>query len=93
MIKFMSSKAKQSKQARRRLEFESWFEGLDEESQQETTLKYLRSLDPQSLKRLYEAVDLYRKADKILKDKVKEPEQEPEQTQELNILNSNAEKK
>lgn len=70
---------KRAREAQRKLEFQGWFDGLDEESQQETTLKYLRSLDSSSLRRLYEAVDLFRKADKILKDKVKEPEPEQEQ--------------
>lgn len=74
---------KKQREDRRRLEFQDWFDGLDEESQQETTLKYLRSLDSISLRRLYEAVDLYRKADKILRDKVKDPDPEQEQGQDI----------
>lgn len=73
---FMSRKQRDEK---RRLEFQGWFDGLDEESQQETTLKYLRRLDTISLRRLYEAVDLYRKADKILKDKVRDPVSDSDQ--------------
>lgn len=72
MFKFMNHK-------RRAPEIDSWFDDLDDESQQETALKYLRRLDNISLKRLYEAVDLYRKADKILREKVKEPEPEEEE--------------
>lgn len=72
MLGFMGKKSRQ----KRNLEFQGWFDELDEESQQETTLKYLRKLDSLSLKRLYETVELYRKADKILKDKVKDPEPE-----------------
>lgn len=51
----------------------NWFDELDTESQQDTCIKYLRSLDKTSLKRLYEAVDLYRKGDVAL-GRVKEPE-------------------
>lgn len=78
MLGFMSKKSRQ----KRSLEFQGWFDELDEESQQETTLKYLRKLDALSLKRLYEAVDLYRKADKILKDKVKDPAPEEQKEDE-----------
>lgn len=58
----------------------SWdkmFSSLDDETRQETALRYLRDIDDRSLRKLYEAVDLYRKADKILRDKVKDPEPEP----------------
>lgn len=54
-----------------------WFDELDAESKQETCIKYLRSLDKTSLKRLYEAVDFYRQGDTVL-GKVKEPELEPD---------------
>ena len=74
------------KHKRRASEAESWFDDLDDESQQETALKYLRRLDNVSLKRLYEAVDLYRKADKILREKVKEPEPEEEEQIDNNEL-------
>lgn len=50
-----------------------WLDELDDESKQETVIKYLRSLDNKSLKKLYEAVDLYRQGDDKLK-KVVEPE-------------------
>lgn len=57
-----------------------FFETFDDETKQETCIKYLRKLDAASLKKLYAAVDLYRDGDKIL-TKVKEPEPEiPEQT-------------
>lgn len=76
-------KLSQQRRAKRRAQLEvnwdSMFNSLDEETRQETALRYLRDIDNQSLKRLYEAVDLYRKADKILKEKVKDPE--PEQPQ------------
>lgn len=52
-----------------------WLDELDDESKQETVIKYLRSLDNKSLKKLYEAVDLYRQGDDKLK-KVVEPETE-----------------
>ena len=55
-----------------------WLDELDDESKQETVIKYLRSLDKTSLKRLYSAVDLYRQGDLELK-KVVEPEPEPEE--------------
>lgn len=51
-----------------------WFDELDAETQQETAIKYLRRLDTKSLKKLYEAIDLYRQADKILNQSVKDPE-------------------
>lgn len=56
-----------------------WLDELDDESKQETVIKYLRSLDNKSLKKLYEAVDLYRQGDDKLK-KVVEPE--PEESEE-----------
>lgn len=55
-----------------------WLDELDDESKQETVIKYLRSLDNKSLKKLYEAVDLYRQGDDKLK-KVVEPETENEE--------------
>ena len=53
---------------------DQWFSELDDETQQETTIKYLRKLDNTSLKNLYEAVDHYRQGDKILQKKVKDPD-------------------
>ncbi len=82
---------KKRREDKRRLELQGWFDGLDEESQQETTLKYLRKLDAISLRRLYESVDLYRKADKILRDKVRDPE--PEETDGSDITVSGEDKK
>ena len=58
-----------------------WLDELDDESKQETVIKYLRSLDNKSLKKLYEAVDLYRQGDDKLK-KVVEPEPEQETNEE-----------
>lgn len=76
-------KLAQQRKARRRtqldINWDTMYNSLDEETQQETALRYLRAIDGNSLKRLYEAVELYRKADKILKEKVKDPE--PEQPQ------------
>lgn len=59
------------KQAKRR-EFESWFNSIDEETQQDTAISYLRRLDKTSLNKLLEAVEKYREGDKILKG-VKDP--------------------
>ena len=58
-----------------------WLDELDDESKQETVIKYLRSLDNKSLKKLYEAVDLFRQGDDKLK-KVVEPEPESEEKSE-----------
>ena len=54
---------------------QEWFDELDSESQQETCIRYLRSLDATSLNNLYKAVDAYRQGDKIL-GRVKDPEVE-----------------
>ena len=59
-----------------------WLDELDDESKQETVIKYLRSLDKKSLAKLYEAVDLYRQGDDKLK-KVVEPE--PEDAEESSV--------
>lgn len=61
-----------------------WLDDLDDESKQETVIKYLRSLDKKSLSKLYEAVDLYRQGDDKLK-KVVEPEPEPENQEESTV--------
>ena len=61
-----------------------WLDELDDESKQETVIKYLRSLDNKSLKKLYEAVDLYRQGDDKLK-KVVEPEPETETNEESSV--------
>lgn len=74
-------KLKQQRRARQSkvdINWDTMFNSLDDETRQETALRYLRAIDNTSLKRLYEAVDLYRKADKILKEKVKDPEPEVE---------------
>lgn len=63
---------------RNRIEAQQWFSELDNETQQETAIKYLRSLDNTSFKNLLTAVDSYRDGDKILKNKVKDPTPEPE---------------
>lgn len=76
----LSKQRKSRRQTQLAVNWDSMFNSLDEETRQETALRYLRDIDNQSLKRLYEAVDLYRKADKILKEKVKDPE--PEQANE-----------
>ena len=55
--------------------YDDWFDNVDEESKQETAIKYLRSLTDASLKNLYDAVEKYREGDRILK-KVKEPKPE-----------------
>lgn len=58
----------------KQIDADIWFQELDQETKQETAIKYLRSLDKTSLKNLYDAVDHYRQGDKILANKVKEPE-------------------
>lgn len=55
-----------------------WFDELDAESQQDTCIRYLRSLDKSSLNALYKAVDLYRQGDVAL-GRVKEPEKESDE--------------
>lgn len=67
---------RKARQGKLDINWDTMFNSLDEETQQETALRYLRAIDNNSLKRLYEAVELYRKADKILKEKVKDPEPE-----------------
>lgn len=57
---------------------EQWFDELDQDTQQETAIKYLRRLDSKSLKNLLAAIDLFRQGDAILKNKVKDPEPNPE---------------
>ena len=64
---------KKMSKRKNRVEAEHWFSELDKETQQDTAIKYLRSLDNKSLKNLYAAVDFYRQGDKILQDKVKDP--------------------
>lgn len=56
------------------LEAERWFQELDHETQQETAIKYLRSLDNKSLKNLIAAVEMYREGDALIANKVKDPE-------------------
>lgn len=78
MFKFMQER----KRKPNNLGFEdSWLDVLDDDSKQETVIKYLRSLTNSSLKNLYDAVELYRQGDKILK-KVKDPEPEVKTSEE-----------
>lgn len=76
--KKLSAQRKARQKTQVAVNWDAMFSSLDEETRQETALRYLRDIDDRSLKKLYEAVDLYRKADKILRDKVKDPEPEPE---------------
>lgn len=69
-MKLFSNMRKQNSQ----IEADRWFQELDSDTQRETTIKYLRSLDKTSLKNLYAAVDKYREGDQILMHKVKDPE-------------------
>ena len=70
------------KKMRKRKETDNyWLDELDDESKQETVIKYLRSLDKKSLNKLYEAVELYRQGDDKLK-KVVEPEPVLEENEE-----------
>ena len=78
MFKFMQER----KRKPNNLGFDdSWLDVLDDDSKQETVIKYLRSLTNSSLKNLYDAVELYRQGDKILK-KVKDPEPEVKTSEE-----------
>ena len=78
MLKFMQER----KRKPNNLGFDdSWLDVLDDDSKQETVIKYLRSLTNSSLKNLYDAVELYRQGDKILK-KVKDPEPEVKTSEE-----------
>lgn len=71
------------KKMRKRKERDNyWLDELDDESKQETVIKYLRSLDRKSLNKLYEAVELYRQGDDKL-NKVVEPGPEIEDDDEL----------
>lgn len=45
---------------------EQWFNELDQDTQRETTIKYLRKLDNKNYKRFLAALEEYRKGDKIL---------------------------
>lgn len=45
---------------------EEWFNELDQDTQRETTIKYLRKLDNKNYKRFLAALEEYRKGDKIL---------------------------
>lgn len=65
------------KEAKRR-EFNDWFLSLDDESKQETAIKYMRSLDNKSYKNLLDAVAKYREGDKIL-TRVEDPEPQTEE--------------
>ena len=76
---------RKSRQNKFDINWDTMFNSLDDETRQETALRYLRAIDNISLKRLYEAVDLYRKADKILKEKVKDPEPEQDETSDLTL--------
>lgn len=78
------SQQRRARQTKLDINWDTMFNSLDEETQQETALRYLRAIDNNSLKRLYEAVELYRKADKILRDKVKDPE--PEQVEQVPVI-------
>ncbi len=53
---------------------DEWFNELDQDTQRETTIKYLRKLDNKNYKRFLEALVEYRKGDKILAG-VDEPEE------------------
>lgn len=72
MFKFMRKK--------RNNDIRDWLDALDDESKQETVIKYLRSLDKNSLKRLNAAVELYRQAD-IELSKVVDPEGEENESE------------
>lgn len=74
----MSQQRRQRQKTQLQVNWDTMFNSLDDETRQETALRYLRDIDDRSLKKLYEAVELYRKADKILREKVKDPEPEPE---------------
>lgn len=61
---------------------EEWFNELDQDTQRETTIKYLRKLDNKNYKRFLAALEEYRKGDKIL-----EGVDEPAENEDLPTLN------
>lgn len=61
---------------------EEWFNELDQDTQRETTIKYLRKLDNKNYKRFLAALEEYRKGDKIL-----EGVDEPTENEDLPTLN------
>lgn len=61
---------------------EQWFNELDQETQQETTIKYLRNLDDKNYNKFLKALVEYRKGDKILAG-VDEPDQPNEDLPDL----------
>ena len=66
---------------------DEWFNELDQDTQRETTIKYLRKLDNKNYKRFLNALEKYREGDKIL-DGV----DEPEENEDLPVLDQPKEK-
>lgn len=65
--KFMSDKKHSNLQA------QEWFQELDADSQQDTTISYLRKLSTKDYKNFLAAMELYRQADIVI-GKVKDVE-------------------
>ena len=61
----------------RQITADEWFNELDQETQQETTIKYMRKLNDKNYNKFLKALDEYRKGDKILSG-VEEPEEPKE---------------
>lgn len=53
---------------------DEWFSELDQDTQRETAIKYLRKLDNKNYNRFLKALEKYREGDKII-DGVDEPEE------------------
>ncbi len=66
---------------------DEWFNELDQDTQRETTIKYLRKLDNKNYKRFLEALVKYREGDKILAGV-----DEPEENEDLPTLDQPKEK-
>ncbi len=60
---------------------DKWFSELDQDTQRETTIKYLRKLDNKNYKKFLAALEEYRKGDRIL-----EGVDEPEENEDLPVL-------
>lgn len=76
-----------NKMRKNQITADEWFNELDQDTQRETTIKYLRKLDNKNYKRFLEALVEYRKGDKILAGV-----DEPEENEDLPTLDQPKEK-
>lgn len=78
VLGFMKSKRKKST-----YQAQEWFQELDADSQQDTTISYLRKLSAKDYKNFLAAMELYRQADIVI-GKVKDVEKTAEDLPTLN---------